>query len=186
MWSPFALLSGLFSRVRHWQPDCITNGMILFISPYQNAQDCAASIERATREQVKTVDSLRLALAALHGHEFVAIVADENLLECSLDGPDALIARIGSAIPVFLDMACMRTERISKHVELAIRRRELEYKTARALAVAELQSELKSEVTGLLISSEIALKTPNLPTQVTEKMTTVFDSAKRLREKLER
>jgi hypothetical protein len=159
--------------------------MILLLSPYQNAPECAALIERATRNQVKTFDSLRLALAALRTHAFVAIVADENLLDCSSEGADAIIERMGSAIPVFLDMACMRAERISKHVGLAIRRRELEYKTTRELATAELQSELKSEVTGLLISSELAMKSSNIPVHVSEKMALVLESAKRIRAKLE-
>jgi signal transduction histidine kinase len=160
--------------------------MILLLSPYQNSQECAALIERATRDQVKIVDSVRLALAALRTHEFVAIVADENLLDCSPKGSDAIVERLGSAIPVFLDMACMRAERISKHVGLALRRRELEYKTTRELAIAELQSELKSEVTGLLISSEIAMKSPNLPVHVSETLTIVLDSARRIRAKLEK
>jgi hypothetical protein len=160
--------------------------MILFISPYQNAQHCATLIERATREEVKTVDSLRLALAALRNQEFTAVVGDENLLECSPGAIDAVVERIQSAIPVFLDMACMRAERISKHVELAIRRRELEYKTARDLAIAELHSELKSEVTGLLITSEMAMKYGNVPHAVAEKLVTVLETAKRIRAKLEK
>ena len=87
--------------------------MILFISPYQNANDCATQIARGTHEEVKTVDSIRLAVAALRNHEFSAVVADENLLECTPGSADALLERIQSATPIFLDMACMRAERVS-------------------------------------------------------------------------
>jgi hypothetical protein len=160
--------------------------MILFISPYQNANDCATQIERATHEQVKTVDSIRLGLAALRTHEFSLVVADENLLECSLGSADALVQRMQSATPVFLDMACMRAERISKFVELAVRRRQMEYKAVRQLAIAELHSELKSEVTGLLISSEMALKGSSVSAAMSERLTAVLDSAKRIRAKLEK
>jgi hypothetical protein len=160
--------------------------MILFISPYQNATDCATQIERGTHEQVKTVDSIRLALAALKNHEFTVVVADENLLECSVGSADALVQRMQPATPVFLDMACMRAERISKLVALAVRRRKQEYKAVRELAIAELHSELKSEVTGLLISSELALKSPSVSAAMSERLTAVLESAKRIRAKLEK
>ncbi len=160
--------------------------MILLVSPYPNATDCAALIEGATREQVKTVDSVRVALAALRSQSFVAVVVDENLLECSPDAADALVQRMESATPVFLDMACMRAERIAKFVTLAIRRRQLEYKAARETAIAELRSELKSEVTGLLLSSEIAMKHPSVPVKVNESLITVLESARRIRQKLEK
>jgi hypothetical protein len=125
-------------------------------------------------------------VAALRNHEFSAVVADENLLECTPGSSDALLERIQSATPIFLDMACMRAERVSRFVELAVRRRGLEYKAVREQAIAELQSELKSEVTGLLITSELALKAPSVSSQMTEKLTAVFESAKRIRAKLEK
>jgi hypothetical protein len=160
--------------------------MILLLSPYQNAKDCAALIKRATQEDVKHVETIRLALAALRNQEFTTVVADENLLECRPGSADALVQRMQSAVPIFLDMACMRPERVSKFVELALRRREIEYKTARELAAAELKSELKSEVTGLLISSEIALKAANLPPQLNANLSSMLETAKRIKMKLEK
>lgn len=159
--------------------------MILLISPYQNANDCATQIQRATHEPVKSVDSIRTALAALRSQEFSAVIADENLLECSPGSADALVQRMQCATPIFLDMACMKPERVTKHVEVAMRRRELQYKSARETAAAELHSELKSELTALLLSSELALKTPNMPVSVTEKLGLVLASAKRIRARLE-
>jgi signal transduction histidine kinase len=160
--------------------------MILLISPYQNASECATQIERATHEDVKTVDTIRTGLAALRAHEFTVVVADENLLECSPESAEALAQRMGSAVPVFLDMACMKPARIVRFVQLALQRRELQYKTAREAAVAELRSELKSELTGLLICSELTMKMANVPTTVTEKLSLVLDSAKRIRAVLEK
>ena len=159
--------------------------MILLISPYQNANDCAAQIQRATREQVKTVDSIRTGLAALRPQEFSAVVADENLLECSPGSAEALVERMQSATPVFLDMACMKPERIAKYVEVAMHRRELQNKCARESAAAELHSELKNELTALLLSSELAMKAPNMPSSVTEKLAVVLAAAKRIRARLE-
>ncbi len=90
-----------------------------------------------------------------------------------------------SAVPVFLDMACMSPERVGRYVQVAVRRREVEYKMARQVAAAELHAELKSEVTGLLISSEMAMKIPSLPPKAVEQLATVLESAKRIRQKLQ-
>jgi hypothetical protein len=159
--------------------------MILFISPYQNALDCAELIERSTREPVKIVNSIRLALAALHVHEFTTVVADENLLECSPGSADTLVQRMGAAMPVFVDMACLRSERVAKMVDTAYRRRGIEGKIARQQAASELRSELKGEVTGLLLSSEMAIKTPDLPASAAERLVSILDIAKRIKERLD-
>ena len=159
--------------------------MILFLSPYQNAPDCAAHIERLTHEQVKIVDSLRLALASLRTHEFIAVVADENLIECTPGSADSLIQRMGAAVPVFVDMACLRVERVAKLVSTACKRRELEYNSAREEAVAELRSEFKSELTGLLISSEIVLKSEGHSKETSEKLMGILEIAKRMKVRLE-
>jgi hypothetical protein len=132
--------------------------MILFLSPYQNAPHCAELVQRSTREPVKIVSNVRLALAALRNHEFSLVFADENLLECSPGSSDTLTQRMDSAMPVFVDMACLRIERVAKIVATALHRREVECKIARGLAASELRSELKNDVTGLLLSSELALK----------------------------
>jgi hypothetical protein len=159
-------------------------GMILFVSPYQNAPDCAELIQHSTREQVKIVNSIRLALAALRTGEFTAVVADENLLECSPGSGDSLLQRMGSGIPVFVDMACLRVERVAKLVGVAFKRREVVWKFAREQAICELKNELKSDLTGLLLSSEMAVKVTSLPPAAAEKVLAVLEIAKRIRERL--
>ena len=159
--------------------------MILFISPYQNAPECATLIERARRESVKLVDSLRLGMAALKAHEFTAVVADENLLACTPGSVDAIVQRLGTAVPVFLDMACVRPERVVKYVSSAYRRREVEYDLARRQAKAELRSEFKSELTGLLLASEMALKAAGTPAKSLTSLNNVLEIAKRIKSRLQ-
>lgn len=155
--------------------------MILFISPYQNAPDCATLIGRATKEEVTTVDNLRDAMAALRSKDFAAVVADENLLESTPGSMESLIQRLGPAIPVFLDIACLRPERVAQFVTAAFRRRQCEYNVARELAVAELRSELKSDLTGLLLASEMALKSSTKPEKCAEQMSVVLEIANKMR-----
>jgi signal transduction histidine kinase len=155
--------------------------MILFISPYQNAPDCATLIERATKDQVTTVDNIREALALLRSQDFTAVIADENLLESTAGSMESLIQRIGPAIPVFLDIACLRPERVAQYVSAAFRRRQCEYNISRELAVAELRSELKSDLTGLLLASEMALKLSGKSEKCAEQLAIVLEIANKMR-----
>lgn len=155
--------------------------MILLLSPYQNILECAAQIERATQENVKTVNTLRLALAALREQEFSMVVADENLLESTPGSVDSLMQRMEMATPIVIDLACHRLEKVAKLVLRMARRRELETEFLRKQAREELRSELKSDVTGLLLSSEIVLKNSNLPQPAADRITAVVEIAKRMK-----
>ena len=159
--------------------------MILLLSPYTNAPECAALIESATRDTVKTVDSIRLALAALRMQTFDLVVADENLLESMPQSAESLAQRMETALPLIVDLACQRPEKAAKLAVAAWKRQQLQYQMARQKAAAELRSELKSEVTGLLISSELMLKTAKLPVGTSEKLANLVEIARRMKSKLE-
>ena len=158
--------------------------MILLLSPYHNATECAAQIQRATQDKVKTVDTMKLALAALRDQEFTLLVADENLLESDPGSLEALVQRFQAAAPVVVDLACYRPEKVAKVVAAAAKRRALEFEVARKNALEELRSELKSDVTGLLLSSEMVLKTPGLPQTATERIANLLEIANRMRARL--
>jgi hypothetical protein len=155
--------------------------MILLISPYQNTDECAAQVERATRVKVKTVNTLRLALAALRENDFSVVVADENLLESTPGSMESLMQRMQPSMPVIVDMVCHRPEKIAKLVTAALKRREVEFQMARRQALEELRSELKSDVTGLLLCSEIVMKTPNLPQPAVDRVGAVIEIAQRMK-----
>jgi len=158
--------------------------MILLLSPYQNAPECAAQIERATRDTVKTVNTIRLALAALRAQEFAMLVADENLLESTPGSTESLVQRMEAATPFILDLACIRPEKVGKLVLATSKRRELEFEMARERALAELRSELKSDLTGLLISTELALKSAGLSVSTSEKLNLILELAQQMHARL--
>jgi len=163
---------------------CINKDMILLISPYQNAPFCAAQIQRATHDDVKTVNNIRLALAALRAETFGLVVADENLIESTPGSWDALIQRMESAAPVILDLACLRPEKVAALVLASRNRRVFDYELARQRARFDLESELKSDITGLLIQSELVLKAEGLSATTTERVKAVLETARRLRSRL--
>lgn len=162
----------------------LNNGMILLISTYQNASECAALIENGTHQTVKIVDNIRHALTTLRSEEFSAVVVDENLLEATPGSFDSLAQRMNAAMPVLLDMACLKPHRVAKVVASALARRQVEYKMAREQAVAELKSELKSDLTGLMISSKLAAESVRDPHAI-DRLTAVLEIAQRIQQRLE-
>ncbi len=158
--------------------------MILLLSPYNNAPECAAQIQHATQDKVKTVNSTKQALAALRSQEFSIVVADENLLESEPGSLDALVQRMEMAAPLVVDLACNRPEKVGKLVALADKRRKLEFQLARQKALNDLRSEFKSDVTGLLLSSEMALKTAGLSNSAAERLTQVVEIVNRMKIRL--
>jgi hypothetical protein len=159
--------------------------MILLISPYANASACATHIERVVHDTVTIVNSMPAALATLRKSEFAAVVADDNLLESSPGSFDALLQRMAAAIPVILDVACLRPEKIAKHVLAAIQRRAMEAKIARQQATEELRGELKSDVTGLLLSSEILLKSGNMSPEISGSLRSLLEISRRMKARFE-
>jgi signal transduction histidine kinase len=159
--------------------------MILLLSPYQNAHECAAQIERATQEHVKTINTFRLAIAALRSQSFNLVIADDNLLESTPGSGDSLLQRMEAATPLWIDLASLRPEKIAQMVVASLKRRTMEYKIVREEAMADLRSELKSDVTGLLLSSEMVLKSGELPPRATERVAAILESARRMKTKLD-
>lgn len=158
--------------------------MILLLSPYQNAQECAAQIQRATRDKVQIANTIRLAMSALRDQQFAMVIADENLIESTPGSSDALLQRMETSVPLIVDMACLRPEKVAKLALAAQTRRQLEFEIARKQAVEELRSEMKSDLTGLLISSELALKTQKLPSATGDKLLAVLEIARRMQTRL--
>jgi len=159
--------------------------MILLLSPYQNAPECAAQIERATRDKVQIVETIRLALSALRSQPFAMVIADENLIESIPGSSDALLQRMETSIPVIVDMACLRPEKVAKLAMATRKRRELEFEIARKQAIEELRSQMKSDITGLLISSELALRSEKLASPAGDKLLAVLEIARRMQTRLE-
>ncbi|MGZ4789267.1 MAG: hypothetical protein ACXVZV_01795 [Terriglobales bacterium] len=84
-------------------------------------------------------------------------------------------------MPIIVDLVCHRPEKIASIVRSIIKRRELEFQIARRQALEELRSELKSDVTGLLLSSEMVLKTSNLPKPAADRLNSIIEIAHKMK-----
>jgi hypothetical protein len=75
---------------------------------------------------------------------------------------------------------------LAREVQAAIGRREHQQVVAMRAAASQLENDLKTTVTGLLLQSQLALAEPQLTEKLTGKLELVAELAGSLRRRLER
>jgi hypothetical protein len=158
--------------------------MILLITPSARAHECAQALQEATAEIAHVAPTLRQAAALLRAEEYSAVIIDQSLVEAEPDDSEMLLQHIGTAIPVYVNSAISGIERVVRELRAALHRRKREERIARQAAEQALRSELKGTVTALLLSCEMALSVPHLPSSASEKIRAVHDLAREMRAKL--
>ncbi|HXZ80524.1 MAG TPA: hypothetical protein VEG30_11380 [Terriglobales bacterium] len=159
--------------------------MILFISSFARSHECAAAVEAATREKTLLQTSLRAAIPILREQEFAAVVIDESVVEAQSDSAELLLENLGPAAPVFINLAIRGTERMVEEVRAALRRRKQEHEAASRHATAELHSQLASDLTGLLLAAQVALKSTGLSAEGQQRLSAVCELAEKLKNRLD-
>ena len=159
--------------------------MILLVSTSSRAKDCAAALEQGARQKVALANSVGRALARLQAAEFDALVVDESLVEIDDSAIDALLNHAGMAMPIYINLGLHRTERVVREVQAGLMRKHVERLGARRSAVSELQGQLRGDVTGILLASELALRESSLPPQVADRISSVHKLAEQMRSRLE-
>ncbi|MGI9104003.1 MAG: hypothetical protein ACR2IF_16300 [Terriglobales bacterium] len=159
--------------------------MILLITTSAHGQECATAIRAATRRNTELTVDIRTAIARLQEREFSAVVIDESLLEPSAKHIDVLIKHAGTAVPIFVNLAISRMDRVVRDVGAALRRADQERSIARKAAETELRSQFKGELTGILLWTQQALELPSLPAAAQSKLKSVYEVADRMRTRLD-
>jgi len=155
--------------------------MILLLSSFTKAQDCARALEEASHEPVELCSGLQAAVEKLQTQDFSAVILDQLLLDSDLDEEEVIFKHLGSAVPVCVNFAIAGIGRVVRQCRCAVRRCERERKTAREDAVRALRQELNDTLTALLLSCQMALKIPEIPQQAQSKMQDVEVLATELR-----
>jgi len=158
--------------------------MILLITASARAQECAQAIQKSTAEPVQIAATLQQASAHLRTQEYVAVVMDQSMVEAEPDESEVLLQHLGTAVALHVNFAISGIERVIRELRAALNRRKRESLAARRDAEQLLRSELKGTVTALLLTCEIALEVPNLPTPAEDKLRAVYDLAREMRIKI--
>jgi signal transduction histidine kinase len=159
--------------------------MILLVTASSRAKECAAALETSARQNVDLAHSVPRALAKLQRTEYDTLVIDESLVEIDDSAVNALLNHAGMAMPIYINLGLHRTERLVSEVIAGLARKHAERIGAKRSAITELQSQLRGDLTGILLASELALRESALPPRVADRINSVHRLAEQIRTRLE-
>jgi hypothetical protein len=157
---------------------------VLIISTMDGAENCAQVIAAQVGAKVEVAVNRRVGLAMLRQRSFGVVVVEESLAEADPEWADQVWEQAGLAMPVQLNFAIAGCARLGREVKAALLRRQGEQAVARRAAAWEIENDLKSTVTGLLLESELALREPEIPASLEPKLRHLVELAGALRERL--
>lgn len=158
--------------------------MILLITASVNGAECASALDSSAPKPTQIAPDIRTAIDRLRKSEYSAVVIDESMAETAAAQIDVLLKHLGTAVPVFVNMAISRKERVVRDVVTALRRVQREKDLARRSVEWELRNQLKADLTGILLSAQQALTVSTLPNAAEAKMKTVCELADRMKVRL--
>jgi hypothetical protein len=159
--------------------------MILLITSSKRAQECAAAIQQATNEPTQICPRLATAARLLRSTQCSALVLDQNLLEADPTSADVVLNEADTAIPVFVNFGISGIARVVRDVRSALQRRDGERLRAVREAESHLRSQLTEALTGILLSSQLAMEVPAVPPAAQARLRSVYQLAMSMRQRLE-
>ncbi len=159
---------------------------ILLIAQIEGLENCARALEQQIGGAVEVAPGRQEGLIALRGREFGVVVVEESLAESDPGWADQLWSQLGFAVPLRVNFAISGCARLGREVRAALARRDCEQAVARRAVATELEDELKSSLTGLLLQSELALQEPAMPTSLEPKLRHMVELAGTIRDRLRR
>lgn len=157
--------------------------MILLITASRKGTQLQQALQGAVGDVVMLTPNTAAAIHPLREYSFEVVLIDQS----AATEPDitTLINHIGSAIPVYTNLALSSSARIVAEIKNAIRRRHSDQTSALRSASIGLRENLRNAVTGILLSSELALSTPDLPAVAQSRLREVVHLADGIRRQLE-
>jgi hypothetical protein len=160
------------------------NRDVLMISTMEGAENCARAIEEQVNVRVEIVTSRRAGLLALRREEFGVVLVEESLAEGDPGWAEHVWEMSGLAIPLQVNFSISGTSRVAREVKAALNRRDNEQAVARRAVARQMENDLKSSVTGMLLESQLALRDPMVPASLEPKLRHLVELAGALRERL--
>jgi hypothetical protein len=137
-----------------------------------------------TSQETHWAQSLQAAATHLREETYAVAVIDQLLLETEPEESDQMIEHLGHAFPVYINFAVTGMERLLREVRLALHRRKREENAAVRTVVEQLNSEMR-ELTAVMLSCELAMAVPDVPTPAAEKIQAIDNLARAMRLRLE-
>ena len=151
--------------------------MILLVTSSNRRQECGNALEQAIGESVEVCETVRKAASMLRNNEYSAVILDDPMVEVEGEALETLLNNLGLAVPVYVNLAISNAERITREMRLALRRNRESRIIAIRAAEQQLRSEIRDAVTGILLSTQLAMRSPELPNDAAEKLASVCQLA---------
>ena len=158
--------------------------MILLVTASSRAQECAAALEQGTGQKTQVARSVPQAVTRLRNGDYDALAIDQSLLEADFRALDTLLNHAGTAMPLYVNLSLHSSARVVREAQVGLRRADKEKRMALRTVERELRNQLRGEVTGILLTSELALRNPALPVDVAAKLQLVQSMAEKMRVRL--
>jgi len=159
---------------------------VLLIAMVEGIASCMRRMEEELQVKVEAARSRREGLDALRCADYGVVVIEESLVEGDPAWADEVWELAGSAVPLQFNFAISGCGRLCREVRAAIARRDREQAIARRSVATEIENELKSSLTGLLLQSELAMREPAVPASLEPKLKHVVEMAGAIRDRLRR
>lgn len=159
--------------------------MILLVTSSNRRVECGNALEQTIGESIEVCETVRKAASMLRNNEYSSVILDDPMVEVESEAMESLLNNIGLAVPVYVNLAISNAERIARELRLAQRRNRESRMIAVRAAEAQLRSEIRDAVTGILLSTQLAMRTPEMPSDAMEKLTSVCQLASSIRMRLE-
>jgi hypothetical protein len=174
-----------FQRERCGETRANGKAMILLITPQSKGPEFADSLVAATSQETHWAQNLQEAATRLREQTYSAAVIDQFLLETEPEESDQVLEHLGTAFPVYVNFALTGMERLLREVRSALHRRKREEAAARRAVAEQMQSEMRETLTVMMLSCELAMAVPDVPSPAAEKIRTIDTLARELRLRLE-
>lgn len=157
---------------------------VLLVSAVEAAYACAGEIGQAMDCDVEIAESRRSAIAMLRRQEFTAVVVDDTLAEGDIHGADQLWSAAGLAVPIQVNFAISSCGRVIRELRAALYRRRLDETRARTSAETNLQADIGSSLTGIVLQLDLLRGGADIPIEFRDRLARLADLTTDLRRKL--
>jgi hypothetical protein len=159
--------------------------MILLITSSARGQQCIDALKASTGKDSHWAQTLQEAASRLREQTYTAAVIDQFLLENEPEEAEHVLEQLGTAYPVHINFGVTNLERLVREVRSALHRRQREETAAHLAVKDQMRSEMRETLTAMLLSCELAMAVPNMPTPAAEKIRFIDNLARELRLRLE-
>jgi signal transduction histidine kinase len=159
--------------------------MILLVTPSARGPECAECLFAETSQETHWAQSLQEAATRLREQVYAVAVIDQFLLETEPAESDLMAEHLGTAFPVYINLAVTGMDRLLREVRSALHRRKREETAALRSVVEQLNSEMRESLTAVMLSCELAMAVPDVPGAAAEKIQAIDNLARAMRLRLE-